>query len=354
MNPPRSLTIPRVLALVWLAGLAGFAIGIEWLRARPPAPPAPSGGIDLVGAGATFPFPVYRQWFADYRAATGVRINYFSVGSGEGIRLLLDEDVDFGASDRPLHAAERDRARCGPVELPMVVGAIAVVVHLPRIASVVRLDADALAAIYLGQVTRWDDPLLRALNPTLALPAAPILVVQRASTSGTSEVFFAYLAASARWKAARPGTDAAARPPVGEVAQGNEGVAAQVRAREGALGFVELTYAQQAQLATVALRNAAGAFVRPDAASLARATLAGASDPLAYPITATTNLVVDRALGDSTRAAHFIAFARWALRNGATAATALGYHPLSPPESRRQLARLDALTPGRCPTPQSP
>ena len=125
-------------------------------------------------------------------------------------------------------------------------------------------------------------------------------------------------------------------------------------AREGALGFVELTYAQQSQLATAALRNGSGAFVRPDAPSLARAALVGASDAGAYPITAVTNLIVDRALGDSTRAAHFIAFARWALRNGASDATALGYHPLPPPELRRQLSRLDALTPGRCPTPQHP
>lgn len=352
MNPRRSLTIPRVLALVWLGALAGFAAGLEWYRTRPPAPPPPSGGIDLVGAGATFPYPLYRRWFAEYRDVAGVRINYFSVGSGEGIRLLFDEDVDFGASDRPLRDAERARARCGPVEIPMVVGAIAVVVHLPRIASVVRLDADALAAIYLGQVSRWDDPLLRALNPTLALPAAPILVVQRARTSGTSEGFAAYLATSARWRAAQ--RDSLTQWPVGDRVEGNEGVAAEVRAREGALGFVELTYAQQSQLATAALRNASGDFVRPDATSLARAAMVGATDAGAYPVTAVTNLIVDRVLGDSTRAAQFLAFARWALSNGARAATALGYHPLPPPELRRQLSRLDALTPGRCPTPQHP
>lgn len=352
MNPRRSLTIPRVLAFVWLGALAGFAVGFEWYRTRPPAPPPPSGAIDLVGAGATFPYPLYRRWFAEYREAAGVRINYLSIGSGEGIRLLFEEDVDFGASDRPLRAAERARARCGPVEIPMVVGAIAVVMHLPRIASVVRLDADALAAIYLGQVTRWDDPLLRALNPALALPAAPILVVQRARTSGTSEVFAGYLATSTRWRAAQ--RDSLTHWPVGERVEGNEGVAAEVQAREGALGFVELTYAQQSQLATAALRNVSGAFVRPDAPSLARAARVGATDAGAYPITAITNLIVDRALADSTRAAHFIAFARWALRNGATAATALGYHPLPPPELRRQLSRLDALTPGRCPTPQHP
>lgn len=352
MTPRRSLTILRVMALVWLGALAGFAVGLEWYRTRPPAPPPASGGIDLVGAGATFPYPLYRQWFAEYRAGSGVRINFLSVGSGEGIRLLFDEDVDFGASDRPLRAGERARARCGPVEIPMVVGAIAVVVNLPRIASVVRLDADVLAAIYSGEVTRWDDPMLRALNPSLALPAAPILVVQRAQASGTSEVFASYLATSARGRAA----PRASRSlwPVGERVEGNEGVASQVQVREGTLGFVELTYAQQSQLATAAVRNASGAFVRPDAASLARAALVGAGDAGAYPITAVTNLVIDRALGDSTRGAHFLAFARWALRNGAGAATALGYHPLPPPELRRQLSRLDALTPGRCPGPQHP
>ena len=366
MPARRSTTWLRAAALLWLGLLAGFAGGIEWIRTRPAPPPAPSGGIDLVGAGATFPYPLYRRWFAEYREASGVRINYFSVGSGEGIRLMLDENVDFGATDRPLRAAERARARCGPVEVLTVAGAIAVAVNLPAIGNPVHLDAEALAAIYLGRVTRWNDAMIRALNPTLALPDAGIHVVQRASTSGTSEVFADYLDGAIAWRAARG--DSLARWPVGERLEGNEGVAAQVRSTVGSIGFVELTYARQAGLAVAALRNRAGRFVLPDSTSLARTAsellataaaadtlhgLVGARDAGAYPVVAVTRLVADQSLGDPRRAAHFIAFARWALREGARSAAALGYAPLPPSVARRQLQRLDALQPGTCPTPRS-
>lgn len=365
MPARRSLTWLRAAVLVWIGTLAGFAAGVEWIRTRPAGPPSPSGGIDLVGAGATFPYPLYRRWFAEYRDASGVRINYFSVGSGEGLRLLFDGGADFGASDRPLLPDERARARCGPLEIPTVVGGIAVVVNLPRIVSTVQLDAETLAGIFLGHVTRWNDPALTALNPRLALPALPIRVVRRARTSGTSAVFSDYLEAAPAWRAAQ--ADPRAQETVGDRVEGNEGVAAQVRAIEGAVGFVELSYAQQAQLATAALRNVSGRFVRPDAASLARTAeellaraladtlhgLVGAQHPGAYPVAAITRLVVDDALGDEHRAAHFVAFARWALEEGAASATELGYVPLPAAELRRQRAKLDQLVPGRCPSPRT-
>ncbi len=363
MRATRSLTWLRAAALLWLGVLAGFAAGVEWIRTRAPASPAPSGGIDLVGAGATFPYPLYRRWFAEYKDATGVRINYFSVGSGEGLRLLLDGEADFGATDRPLRPSELARATCGPLALPTVIGAITVVTNLPRIASAVRLDAPTLAGIHLGRITRWDDPALRALNPTLALPDLPITVYVRERTSGTSEVFAEYLATTAAWRAAQ--RDSVTRWPVGEQVAGNEGIAAAVRAREGAIGIVELAYARQSRLATAALRNASGAFMRPDAASVARAAdelladpdavtghgLIGAWDPGAYPVAAVTRLVVDEALGDPRRSGHFIAFARWALREGARSADEMGYVPLPPAQVRRQLDKLDAIVPGQCPSP---
>lgn len=364
MPAHRSTTWLRAAALLWLGLLAGFAAGIEWIKTRPDPPPPPSGGIDLVGAGATFPYPLYRRWFAEYRDASGVRINYFSVGSGEGVRLVLDENVDFGASDRPLRADERARARCGPVEIVTVVGAIAVVVNLPTIANPVRLDADALAAVYLGRITRWNDAGLRTLNPTLALPDAPIRLVQRARTSGTGEIFGDYLAGSSAWRSAATEGDAQTAP--GERVDGNEGVASQVRSTVGSLGFVELSYARQSGLAVAALRNRAGSFVLPDSTSLALTaselladasadtlhSLIGAVNAGAYPVVAVTRLIVDQSLGDQTRSAHFVAFARWALREGARSAVALGYAPLPASVTRRQLERLDALKPGTCPTPR--
>lgn len=361
MTAPRSGAWLRTLAFLWIGLLAGFAAGIEWIKARPEGPPAPSGGIDLVGAGATFPYPLYRRWFAEYGAASGVRINYFSVGSGEGIRLMLDEGVDFGATDRPLRPDEAARATCGPLDLPTVVGAIAVAYNLPAIGTPLRLDADVLAGIFLGRITTWDAPALRALNPGLALPARPITVLHRVRTSGTSEAFARYLAGSGAWRTAQSGQEL--RWPVGIGAEGNEGVASAVRVGEGAIGFVEYSYAQQAHLQVASLRNASGAYIAPGPASLAVAAeellspasadtiaaLVGARAPDAYAVAALTRIVADGALGDATKAAHLIAFARWALADGAQSASALGYAPLPTGIVRRLTARLDALTPGTCP-----
>lgn len=361
MTAPRSGAWLRALAILWIGLLAGFAAGIEWIKTRPEGPPEPSGGIDLVGAGATFPYPLYRRWFAEYGAESGVRINYFSVGSGEGIRLLLDEGVDFGATDRPLRPDEVARAACGPLDLPTVVGAIAVAYNLPAVGTPLRLDAEVLAGIFLGRITRWDAAGIRALNPGLALPSRPITVVHRVRTSGTSEVFARYLDGSAEWRAAQTGGEL--RWPVGTGVEGNEGVAAAVRVGEGSLGFVEYSYAQQSRLQVAALRNAAGAFVPPGAASLAAAAdellvpagadtlpaLVGARAPGAYAVAALTRIVADSALGDPVKAAHLVAFARWALTEGARSASDLGYAPLPAAVARRLTARLDAIVPGRCP-----
>jgi phosphate transport system substrate-binding protein len=361
MPEPRSGATLRALVILWIGLLAGFAAGIEWIKSRPDAPPPPSGGIDLVGAGATFPYPLYRRWFAEYGASSGVRINYFSVGSGEGIRLMLDEGVDFGATDRPLRADERARAVCGPLDVPTVVGAIAVAYNLPGLTTALHLDADALAGIFLGHIAQWDASELRALNPALALPALPITVVHRVRTSGTSEVFARYLAGSPAWRRAQ--SDAELHWPVGTGAEGNEGVATQVRVSEGAIGFVEFSYAQQAKLQVAALRNASGRFVLPDASSLAAAAsdllrpvtadtisaLVGAPSPGAYAVAAMTRIVADSALADATKGAHLVAFMRWALTDGARSATELGYAALPPSVSRRFTARLDALRPGTCP-----
>jgi len=363
MLMPRSGALLRTFALLWLGLLAGFAIGIEWIRSRPDAV-RPSGGIDLVGAGATFPYPLYRRWFADYGAASGVRINYFSVGSAEGIRLLLDGSVDFGATDRPLTDDERALASCGPLEIPTVVGAVAVAYQLPALGAPLQLDPDVLAQIFLGRITRWNDPTIRALNPGISLPATPIHPVQRARITGTSGVFSRYLDASPLWvDARRDGRDLSAP---GSRVEGNEGVTAEIRVREGSIGIVELTYAEQARLPVAALRNVSGAFVIPSPASIAVAATemlsperadsllgaVGATAADAYPAVALTRIVADAALGDATKGTHFVAFARWALTDGARSAAEVGYGSLPPAVAQRQLRRLDAIRPGTCPNPR--
>lgn len=364
MTPTRSVAWLRAFAILWIGLLAGFAAGIEWIRTRP-EPPAPSGGIDLVGAGSTFAFPLYRRWFADYTAASGFRINYLSLGSGEGIRLLLEGEVDFAATDRPLRANELARTTCGPVVIPTALGTIAVVVNLPGVRQPVALDADALAGIFLGRIARWDAAALRRLNAGLALPALPIRVVHRVHTSGTSAVFESYLRTAEAWRAARP--EANAPWPVGDGFDGSEGVAAQVQVTAGAIGFVELSYALQSRLATAALRNRAGRFVRPDSASLGATmhellrldlpdSIGGLNDargPAAYPVVAVTRLVVDDALRDPRRSEVLVRFARWALREGAASARELGYAPLPEATATQVERRLDLLAPGTCPAPRA-
>ncbi len=359
--PGRNVGLLQGVALLWLGLLVGFAVGIEYIRSRP-EPPTPSGSIDLVGAGATLPYPLYRRWFADYGRATGVRINYFSVGSHEGIRLLLADSVDFGAADRPFTRDERARARCGPIELPTVVGAVAVAYRLPGLAQPLRLDADLLVDIFTGRIQRWDDAALRALNPGVALPALPIVVVRRARSTGTSALFARYLASSARWRADSALTAASAQ------VEGNEGVTAAIGAQTGAIGVVEFTYAKQAGLDVAALRNASGAFVAPSPAAIGAAAeelltpasidtalgAVGAAAAAAYPAVALTRISADAALGDERRAAHFLAFARWALSDGAAVAAELGYAPLPARIADDQRRRLDLLRPGRCPATRAP
>jgi phosphate transport system substrate-binding protein len=364
-TPSRSWGILRALALVWLGVLGGFAVGIEWIKSRPEAP-RPSGGIDLVGAGATFPYPLYRRWFAEYGSESGVRINYFSVGSAEGIRLLLDGSADFGATDRPLTGAERARARCGPFELPTVVGAVAVAYRLPGLSAPLRLDAAVLADIFAGRVTAWDAPAIAALNPGIRLPSLAIHVVQRARITGTSALFARYLATSPRWAA--DSGNGRTLVATGSQVEGNEGVTAAISAQEGAIGVVEYTYAEQARLSVAALRNVSGAFVMPSPQSIASAAdemltpasmdtslgAVGAAGASAYPAVALTRIVADAALGDSVRGAHFVAFAQWALTDGAKVAADVGYASLPEAVIDRQRQRLRALRPGTCPTTPSP
>jgi len=364
-TPSRSVGILRALAFVWLGLLGGVAIGVQWIKSRPEAP-RPSGGIDLVGAGATFPYPLYRRWFAEYGSASGVRINYFSVGSGEGIRLLLDGSADFGATDRPLTADERSRARCGPFDLPTVVGAVAVAYRVPGLVAPLKLDADVLVDIFAGRITSWDAPAIAALNPGVRLPRLRIFVVQRARITGTSALFARYLASASQRMADSSATRALVG--VGSQVEGNEGVTAAISAQDGAVGVVEYTYAQQARLDVAALRNLSGAFVTPSPASIAAAAdevltptsvdtvqgAVGARGASAYPAVAVTRIVADAALGDSLRGAHFVAFANWALTDGAKLAADVGYAALPDDVIARQRQRLSALRPGRCPTPPRP
>ena len=274
--------------------------------------------VDLVGAGATFPYPLYRAWFSEFERREGVRINYFAVGSSEGMRLLERGEADFAATDKPSVAQGlRQRSRCGRVAIPMVRGPLAVAYNLPPSPDslALRVDVAALADIFAGRVTRWNSPRLRALNPTRSLPDLPITVVHRADGSGTSRAFSDFLATSTRWTVSRIGDTSEVQWPVGVAAEGNAGVALEVKVRMGAVGYVELSYARQNRLSVAAIRQDSGQFVLPGV------------DIAAYPATAVTWLVIDPTRLSQERGRKFVQFVQWAQREGAPLAHDLEYTP---------------------------
>ena len=229
---------------------------------------------DVTGAGASFPAPLYAKWAADYNKATGVKINYQSVGSGAGLRQIEAKTVDFGASDAPLK--DDELAKKGLVQFPTVIGGVVPVVNIKGIAAgQLKLSGQVLGDIYLGKITKWTDPAIKALNPTLALPDEAIAPVRRADGSGTSFIFTNYLSkTNAEWKS-KVGEGTAVNWPVGAGGKGNEGVAAFVGRLPNSIGYVEYAYVKQNKMTFAQLKNAAGQFVSPEDSAF-KAAAAGA------------------------------------------------------------------------------
>lgn len=316
-----------------------------------------SSGVALTGAGATFPYPLYSKWFDAYAAKTGVKINYQSIGSGGGIRQLSEQTVDFGASDAPMTDAELAKAKGGAIlHFPMTLGAVCITYNLPGVTASLKLTGDVLAAIYQGQITKWNDARIAALNPGVALPASDILVVHRSDGSGTSYVFTDYLSAvSAAW-ATKPGKGKEVQWPVGLGAKGNEGVAGQVRQSPGAIGYVELAYANQNKMPVAQLKNANGEYVSPSTASVTAAA-AGAVSKLpantdyrvsivnapgagAYPISSFTWILVYQKEPDAAKKGKLVDFLKWALTDAQSMAPSLDYAPLPDTMRTALVARL--------------
>ncbi len=319
-------------------------------------------GVDLTGAGATFPYPIYSKWFADYARETRIKINYQSIGSGGGIRQLSEHTVDFGASDAPMSDDEMSKAKGPIMHFPTVIGAVAVTYSLPSLTNPIRLTGDVLADMFLGHITKWDDSRIKALNPGVALPATDVLVVHRAEASGTTYIFSDYLSAVSPDWAKAPGKGKELSWPVGIGAKGNEGVAGQVKQTPGAIAYVELAYAKQNNLPTAQLENASGAFVAPSiesataaAAGIAdklphntdyRISIVNAPGPGAYPIASFTWLLVYRNQTDATKAKKLKDFLHWYLRSGEGTAASLDYAPLPDVMKTRLDARVDSVTVG--------
>lgn len=295
----------------------------------------------ITGAGATFPAPVYAKWGEAAKAATGIELNYQAIGSGGGQNQIINRTVDFGASDAPMDPSKLQSSNL--LQFPTVMGAVVPIVNLPGIApDTLKLTGDLLAEIYLGGITKWNDPKLAAANPGVSLPSFAIAPVYRADGSGTSFVYTSYLSAvSPVWKD-KVGASTSVKWPVGAGARGNDGVAATVKNTRGAIGYVENAYATQNNLTTTQLRNKAGQFVSPSmktfTAAAASGDWAGAKNfavslvdqagAESWPIVSATFLLVPKEPKDAGRAAAVLKFVDWAYKDGASIATGLDYIPL--------------------------
>ncbi|PYP80661.1 MAG: phosphate ABC transporter substrate-binding protein PstS [Gemmatimonadetes bacterium] len=349
-----------VLAALSLASACGDSSKQSRTDTAGAIAPSTTSGADLTGAGATFPNPLYSKWFDTYAGKTGVKINYQSIGSGGGVRQISEQTVDFGASDAPMSDAELAKTKGGPVvHIPTTVGAVTVVYNLPGVSTGLKLTGDVIAAIFQGQITKWNDARIVALNSGVTLPASDVLVVHRSDGSGTTYVFTDYLAnVSPAW-ATKPGKGKDVQWPVGIGAKGNEGVAGQVKQTPGAIGYVELAYATQNKLTTAAVKNAEGEFVAPSIESITAAA-AGAAAKLppntdyrvsivnapgkgVYPISSFTWIIAYTKQQDPAKGKKLTDFLKWAMTDGQGFSASLDYAPL--PESMRTtlLTKIESI-----------
>jgi phosphate transport system substrate-binding protein len=319
---------------VTFAALAGLAAAAQ------------AQGTELTGAGATFPYPIYSKWFADYAAKTGVKINYQSIGSGGGIRQLTEGTVDFGASDAPMSDAEMAKLKVPVIHVPTVLGAVVITYDVPELTRPLRLTGDVIAGIYQGTITKWNAAPIAALNPGAKLPGQDIVVVYRSDGSGTTYIFSSYLASiSPAWKTS-PGAGKELQWPVGLGGKGNEGVAGQVKQTPYSIGYVELAYARQNRLPYASVQNAAGTFVEPTIESVTaaaagvvsslpattdfRLSIVNAPGAQAYPISSFTYLLLPTHYADAAKGKALVDFVKWAIHDGERSAPTLDYAPLPP------------------------
>ena len=298
---------------------------------------------EISGAGATFPYPIYAKWAEAYAAKTGLKMNYQSIGSGGGIAQIKAGTVDFGASDMPLKPEELERA--GLVQFPPVIGGEVMVVNLPGIAAgQMTLDGPTIANIYLGKITKWNDPAIAKLNPGLKLPDTAIAVVHRSDGSGTTFIFADYLSkVSPEWRD-KVGENTSLEWPVGLGGKGNEGVAALTARTAGATGYVEYAYALQNKMVYTKLINREGATLQPSS-NVFQAAAANAdwkSAPGSYliltdqpgkeswPITGATFILMHQKQGQPEKAKEVLTFFDWAYKNGGQLAESLDYIPMPP------------------------
>jgi phosphate transport system substrate-binding protein len=329
-------------------------------------PAVPSGDVSLAGAGATFPAPLYQVWFEQYGTQyPNIKIDYQGIGSGGGIKNITAQTVDFGASDAPMKDSEIAALPAGTTiaHVPTALGAVVVIFNAPGVTDL-KLDGPTTANIFLGKITKWNDPAIAALNGGVTLPGADIVVVHRSDGSGTTNAFTAYLSAvSPEWSSG-PGTGKDVKWPTGIGAKGNDGVAATTKQTSGSIGYVELQYATQSGLTSASLMNADGNFVQGSVAGVTAAADAAASTfpadfrqgpiingagPDTYPIASYTYLLVYVDQGDQAKGQALVAFMHWALTDGQALEADLGYAPLPASIQQKAIDELHIFTNGGAP-----
>jgi len=316
---------------------------------------AVSAQMTINGAGATFPYPIYSKWFDEYaKVDPSVRFNYQSIGSGGGQKQILAQTVDFGASDGPMSDDNLAKAPGKLLHIPTVAGADVAAYNLPG-DPVLKLDPDAIAGVFLGQIKKWNDPKIAALNPGIKLPDQDIVVVHRSDGSGTTYIWADYLSKiSPEWKQ-KVGTNTSVNWPTGLGGKGNEGVAGQIKQTPGALGYVELIYAVQNKMPYADVKNASGEFVKASLESITAAmataqipddfrfSMTNAPGKDAYPIAGATWLLVYEQQEDPMKGKKLVEFLKWAMKDGEKMARDLQYAPLPENVQERVLKRVDEI-----------
>lgn len=311
--------------------LAGFALALPVM-----------GQTTLNGAGATFPYPMYSKWFSEYnKLHSDVQINYQSIGSGGGIRQVLNGTVDFGASDGPMSDEQLAQAKTKILHIPTVLGAVVPAYNVPGISGEIKFTPEALAGIFLGKVQKWNDAAITQANPGINFPDKPIIVIYRSDGSGTTFIFTDYLSKISKDWSNTVGKGTSVKWQIGMGGKGNEGVAGQIRQLQGSIGYVELVYAVENKITYGSIKNAAGNFVK---ASLDAVTEAAASSPkmpadfrvsitnapgkTAYPISSFTWLLIPVQAKDPKKGKIIADFLDWMVSDGQKMTSQLSYAPL--------------------------
>lgn len=354
----------KVSAIAAVGLMTAFIISSCGEKPTPGSEATTSAPVELMGAGATFPNPLYVKWMDAYtKANPGVKINYQSVGSGAGIKQLQEGTVDFGASDAPLNADETTGMKGGSVvHLPMVAGAVVLAYNLPGINSGLKLTPEVVADIFLGKIKKWNDKQITSLNPDMKLPDSEIGTVHRSDGSGTTYIFTSYLSAvSEEWKKAVGANKSPKWPEgIGIGGKGNDGVAGALKSTEGTIGYVELAYADQTKLTFATLKNKAGNFIVPTIKSTTAAiagkvadlqkdiktSIINSEDKDAYPIAGITYIMIYTDQKDATKGQALVNYLNWAIHDGEKMAAELLYAPLPAEVVKINEATLATITSG--------